>query len=143
MDPWRQKENSRAGTGRSDCKFFLSFVTISSEHRSKENIPLQYPEGHLEAQAAKEQEKDKNGSKRKTISEMLQQSGQEQKAKKAKTAGYQLETELVELIQNDRLNVKAWDECKESLGDTKQVIIWPVLASYLGLETVLNSYKQL
>ena len=84
---------------------------------------MQYPEGHLEAQAAKEQEKDKNGSKRKTISEMLQQSGQEQKAKKAKTAGYQLETELVELIQNDRLNVKAWDECKESLGDTKQVII--------------------
>jgi len=53
---------------------------------------------------------------------MLLQSGQEQKAKKAKKAGYQLEAELVELIQNDRLNVKAWDECKESLGDTKQVI---------------------
>lgn len=53
---------------------------------------------------------------------MLQQSGKEQTAKKAKKAGYQLEAELVELIQNDRLNVKAWDECKESLGDTKQVI---------------------
>jgi len=90
-----------------------------------------YPEGHLEAQAAKEQEKDKNGSKRKTISEMLQQSGQEQKAKKAKTAGYQLETELVELIQNDRLNVKAWDECKESLGDTKQKFVSKVEESFL------------
>merc|ERR1712071_413770 len=60
------------------------------------------------------EEKEKNGSKRKTIGEMLQQSGKEQLAKKAKKTGYQLETELIELIENDRLNAKLWDECQES-----------------------------
>ena len=97
-----------------------SFIAIRFKKKRALRI-LQYPEGHLEAQAAKEEEKEKNGSKRKTIGEMLQQSGKEQLAKKAKKAGYQLETELIELIENDRLNAKLWDECKESLGDTKQV----------------------
>ena len=70
---------------------------------------------------AKAQEQEKSGSKRKTISEMLQSGDDSQTSKKAKKVGYQLESQLVELIGKDQPNAKLWDECKESLGDTKQV----------------------
>ena len=76
----------------------------------------------MEAQEAREKEKEKNGGKRKSVVEMLQQDNETtQSAKKAKKAGYQLEPEIAELIEKDILNRKLWDECKETLGDTKQV----------------------
>lgn len=86
------------------------------------SISHQYPEGHLEAMEAKEQEKNAaGGSKRKSVIEMLQKADKSPTAKKAKTAGYQLEPDIAQLIENDQLNAKLWEECKESLGDTKQV----------------------
>ncbi len=86
------------------------------------NFNSQYPEGHLEAQEAREREKEKSGGKRKSVVELLQQDKPNQIAKKAKKAGYQLEPEIAELIEKDTLNRKLWDECKETLGDTKQVL---------------------
>lgn len=71
---------------------------------------------------AKEQEKEKNGGKRKSVVELLQQNKESSTAKKAKKVGYQLEPEIAELIEKDILNRKLWDECKESLDDTKHVI---------------------
>lgn len=75
---------------------------------------------------AKEQEKEKNGTagnKRKSIADLLQKQGDKSpSAKKAKTAGYQLEPEIADLIEKDVLNAKLWAECKECLGDTKQVL---------------------
>ena len=73
---------------------------------------------------AKELEKEKNGgTKRKSIVDLLQKTTADKSpaAKKAKTAGYQLEPEIAELIEKDQLNAKLWEECKECLGDTKQV----------------------
>lgn len=84
---------------------------------------FQYPEGHLEALEAKEKEKEtKNGGKRKSVVEVQGQNDENQTAKKAKTAGYKLETEIAKLIEKDHLNRKLWEECKESLNDTKQVL---------------------
>lgn len=80
-----------------------------------------YPEGHLEAQEAKEQEK---SGKRKTIEEMLQQQGPSETKKAKKAAGYQLEPATSKLIDQDKLNVKLWQQCNEALGDTKQVAIF-------------------
>lgn len=82
---------------------------------------FQYPEGHLEAMEAKEQEKKTAGSKRKSVVEMMQKDPESQAAKKAKKAGYQLESDIAKLIGGDTVNKKLWDECKNSLGDTKQV----------------------
>lgn len=84
-------------------------------------VCFKYPEGHLEALEAKEQEKEKNGGKRKSVVELLQNKENANTAKKAKKSGYQLEPEIAELIEKDVLNRKLWDECKESLDDTKQV----------------------
>ena len=75
----------------------------------------------MEALEAKEQEKEKNGGKRKSVVELLQNKESANTAKKAKKSGYQLEPEIAELIEKDVLNKKLWDECKESLDDTKQV----------------------
>ena len=75
----------------------------------------------MEALKAKEQEKEKNGGKRKSVVELLQNKENANTAKKAKKSGYQLEPEIAELIEKDVLNRKLWDECKESLDDTKQV----------------------
>ena len=56
------------------------------------------------------------------MTELLQEAGPSQSAsKKAKKEGYQLESEIAVLIDEDRLNSKLWDECKEALGETKQV----------------------
>ena len=79
----------------------------------------------MEAQEAKAQELEKNGggSKRKTITEMLQAGADNKSAKKAKKAGYHLEKEVDELIKADHLNVKLWEDCREALGDTKQVCL--------------------
>jgi hypothetical protein len=96
---------------------------------------LKYPEGHLEALEAKEQEKEKNGGKRKSVVELLQNK-ENSTAKKAKKSGYQLEPEIAELIEKDVLNRKLWDECKESLDDTKQVIY--LIKSYVVLATLFN-----
>lgn len=76
----------------------------------------------MEAQEAKEKEKEKNGGKRKSVVEMLQEKKDNPTAKKAKKVGYQLEPEIADLIEKDGLNRKLWDECKESLNDTKQVM---------------------
>ena len=98
----------------------------------------QYPEGHLEAQEAKEAEKKSaaaaaaaaggGSTKRKrSVTELLllQEAANGQKdhpsSKKAKIDGYQLEPEIAVLIDEDRLNVKLWAQCKEALGETKQV----------------------
>lgn len=70
---------------------------------------------------AKEQEKKTAGSKRKSVVEMMQKDPESQAAKKAKKAGYQLESDIAKLIGGDTVNKKLWDECKNSLGDTKQV----------------------
>ena len=75
----------------------------------------------MEALKAKEQEKEKNGGKRKSVVELLQNKENANTAKKAKKSGYQLEPEIAELNEKDVLNRKLWDECKESLDDTKQV----------------------
>ena len=75
---------------------------------------------------AKEQEKNASGAnnnKRKSVVDLLKKSGDKSPAaKRAKTSGYELEPELLELINKDQLNAKLWEECKESLGDTKQVL---------------------
>lgn len=90
-----------------------------------------YPEGHLEAMEAKEQEKEKNGGKRKSVVELLQQNKESSTAKKAKKVGYQLEPEIAELIEKDILNRKLWDECKESLDDTKHKFVSKVEERFL------------
>lgn len=77
----------------------------------------------MEAQEAKEKEKEKNGGKRKSVVEVLQEKKENPTTKKAKKTGYQLEPEIAELIEKDSLNRKLWDECKESLNDTKHVNI--------------------
>lgn len=65
-------------------------------------------------------EKKAAGGKRKSVVEMLKEDTPSQAAKKVKKAGYRLESEISKLIEGDTPNKKLWEECKNSLGDTKQ-----------------------
>ena len=74
-------------------------------------------------------EKNAGSAKRKSISDLLKTVPSPPSAKKVKKTGYQLENDLARLIEADSVNAKLWEECKEALGDTKQVQTMPVLRS--------------
>ena len=74
---------------------------------------------------AKEAEKKTTvgGKMKRSVLELLQEPGQKdhQGSKKAKIEGFHLEPEMDVLINNDRRNVKLWTQCKEVLGEMKNV----------------------
>ncbi|KAJ8356834.1 hypothetical protein SKAU_G00196280 [Synaphobranchus kaupii] len=100
------------------------------ERAKKLGLTMQYPEGYLEAVAAKEKEKEnkmeeeeeeevtdtpsKGKRKRKSQYEG-KKSPARNSPKKLKVEMYKLTTEQKALIKEDELNKKLWDEAKESL----------------------------
>ncbi|KAK7110903.1 E3 ubiquitin-protein ligase UHRF1-like [Littorina saxatilis] len=96
-------------------------------------LAMQYPEGYLESQAEKEKEKaaaveqpksdaeedptpKKRGRKRKAESTPSEKGGE----KKAKTAAWQIEKEIMKLIKEDNVNKKLWDMVLPHVSEGKQ-----------------------
>uniref|UniRef100_A0A8B9LLJ1 E3 ubiquitin-protein ligase UHRF n=1 Tax=Astyanax mexicanus TaxID=7994 RepID=A0A8B9LLJ1_ASTMX len=97
------------------------------ERIKKLGLTMQYPEGYLEAVAAKEKEKEKEKEnksedeaetptkgKRKRKS-LEKHSPSKNTPKKIKVEAYKLTKEQKALIKEDELNKKLWDEAKQSL----------------------------
>uniref|UniRef100_A0A672RW85 RING-type E3 ubiquitin transferase n=1 Tax=Sinocyclocheilus grahami TaxID=75366 RepID=A0A672RW85_SINGR len=81
------------------------------ERIKKLGLTMQYPEGYLEAVAAKEKEKEnKNDEDVKTSCSPAKST-----PKKMKVEAYKLSKEQKVLIKDDELNKKLWDEAMESL----------------------------
>lgn len=100
------------------------------ERVKKLGLTMQYPEGYLEAVAAKEKEKENKNEeeveetptkgKRKRKSEMVEdqeekESPAKKTPKKMKVEAYKLTKEQKALIKEDELNKKLWDEAMASL----------------------------
>ncbi|XP_066503598.1 E3 ubiquitin-protein ligase UHRF1 isoform X2 [Hoplias malabaricus] len=99
------------------------------ERIKKLGLTMQYPEGYLEAVAAKEKEKEnkneeeiavtptkgKRKRKSQTVEEEEKLSPSKNTPKKIKVEAYKLTKEQKTLIKEDDLNKKLWDEAMESL----------------------------
>lgn len=100
------------------------------ERIKKLGLTMQYPEGYLEAQAAKEKEKENkkedeeedevetpSKGKRKRKSQIDKETSSPVKStpKKMKVEAYKLTNEQKGLIKKDELNKKVWDEAMTSL----------------------------
>ncbi|KAJ8278338.1 hypothetical protein GJAV_G00086540 [Gymnothorax javanicus] len=98
------------------------------ERIKKLGLTMQYPEGYLEAVAAKEREKEnkgeeegagdspaKSGRKRRTMTDSEKSSPASTPVKKMKVEPYKLSREQKALIKQDELNKKLWDEALGSL----------------------------
>ncbi|XP_016085897.1 E3 ubiquitin-protein ligase UHRF1 [Sinocyclocheilus grahami] len=97
------------------------------ERIKKLGLTMQYPEGYLEAVAAKEKEKENKNDedvdetptkgKRKRKSQTVDEKSSPAKStpKKMKVEAYKLSKEQKVLIKDDELNKKLWDEAMESL----------------------------
>jgi len=84
-------------------------------------LEMQYPDGYLETQAAKEKEKEEKEAKeeeetpgkkkgRKRKADAVSEETTEKTPKKAKTTNYKLEENIKKLIKEDDVNRKLWDE---------------------------------
>lgn len=81
------------------------------------------PEGY-EPDGEKDKEKDKKT--RKAIDALPEDDGvfdEERPKKKPKREAYKLEDKLVELIEQDVLNTKVWEECRAVLSDGKTAFL--------------------
>ncbi|XP_017576228.1 E3 ubiquitin-protein ligase UHRF1 isoform X1 [Pygocentrus nattereri] len=99
------------------------------ERIKKLGLTMQYPEGYLEAVAAKEKEKEnkneeemtetptkgKRKRKSQTVEEEEKRSPSKNTPKKIKVEAYKLTKEQKALIKEDELNKKLWDEAMASL----------------------------
>ncbi|XP_073700663.1 E3 ubiquitin-protein ligase UHRF1-like [Garra rufa] len=97
------------------------------ERIKKLGLTMQYPEGYLEAVAAKEKEKENKNDeevdetptkgKRKRKSQTVEEKSSPAKStpKKMKVEAYKLNKEQKALIKDDELNKKLWDEAMDSL----------------------------
>lgn len=88
-----------------------------------------YPDGYLEAMA----KNNKTNKKRNLVAveeNSTTSKKEEQPKKKQKREGYQLENELVKYIDEDRANVKLWDECRKALSDGKTAFLQQVSERY-------------
>lgn len=80
-----------------------------------------YPDGYLEAMA-----KNKSGKKRNALVEEMNSTASKKKQppkKKQKREAYELESDVVKFIDEDRGNAKVWDECRTVLPDGKTAFL--------------------
>uniref|UniRef100_A0A8C1SMP0 RING-type E3 ubiquitin transferase n=1 Tax=Cyprinus carpio TaxID=7962 RepID=A0A8C1SMP0_CYPCA len=108
------------------------------ERIKKLGLSMQYPEGYLEAVAAKEKEKENKNEedvdetptkgKRKRKSQTVDEKSSPAKStpKKMKVEAYKLSKEQKALIKDDELNKKLWDEAMASLN------LGPVLCTFMN-----------
>ncbi|KAF3422991.1 hypothetical protein E2986_05770 [Frieseomelitta varia] len=93
-----------------------------------------YPDGYLEAKAkneANENEINEISKKRKLhMKESVTSNEEKQQKKRQKFEGYKLESEIAEYIEQDRANVKLWDECRKALQDGKPAFLQYVLERF-------------
>uniref|UniRef100_A0A4W4ELA1 E3 ubiquitin-protein ligase UHRF n=1 Tax=Electrophorus electricus TaxID=8005 RepID=A0A4W4ELA1_ELEEL len=89
------------------------------ERIKKLGLTMQYPEGYLEAVAAKEKEKENKNEEEVTDTptkgKRKRKSQTGDTPKKVKMEAYKLNKEQKALIKEDELNKKLWDEAMESL----------------------------
>ncbi|TRZ03334.1 hypothetical protein DNTS_027491 [Danionella cerebrum] len=95
------------------------------ERIKKLGLTMQYPEGYLEAVAAKEKEKENKledeeetptkGKRKRKSQSAEEKSPSKATPKKLKVEAYKLSKEQKALIKEDELNKKLWDEAMESL----------------------------
>uniref|UniRef100_A0A672RX16 RING-type E3 ubiquitin transferase n=1 Tax=Sinocyclocheilus grahami TaxID=75366 RepID=A0A672RX16_SINGR len=119
------------------------------ERIKKLGLTMQYPEGYLEAVAAKEKEKENKNDedvdetptkgKRKRKSQTVDEKSSPAKStpKKMKVEAYKLSKEQKVLIKDDELNKKLWDEAMESLN------LGPVLCTFMNkTQTIFFSLQE-
>uniref|UniRef100_A0A8C7G0V2 E3 ubiquitin-protein ligase UHRF n=1 Tax=Oncorhynchus kisutch TaxID=8019 RepID=A0A8C7G0V2_ONCKI len=93
------------------------------ERIKKLGLIMQYPEGYLEAQAAKEKEKENKEKENEEVTETPTKGKRKRKSqsnakgtpKKMKLEAYKLTKEQKDWIKDDEPNRKVWDEAMESL----------------------------
>ncbi|KAK1129927.1 hypothetical protein K0M31_019624 [Melipona bicolor] len=83
-------------------------------------LKLIYPDGYLEANAKNEVNKI---SKKRNLHMEESATTNEEKKKRRKFEGYKLESEIVKYIEQDRTNVKLWDECRKALQNGKPAFL--------------------
>ena len=102
-----------------------------------------YPDGYLEAKEkneVNENEINKISKKRKLrMKESATSNEEKQQKKKRKFGGYKLESEVAEHIEQDRTNVKLWDECRKALQDGKPAFLQYVSERYVMIYQI-NGY---
>lgn len=75
-------------------------------------LEMLYPDGYLEATK-------NSGSKKRSRRGALKESNTPPAKKRQKREGYRLEKELDDIITQDEINAKLWDECRVALADGK------------------------
>ncbi|GIX71909.1 e3 ubiquitin-protein ligase UHRF1 [Caerostris extrusa] len=89
--------------------------TKAGQKRIKElGLTMQYPDGYLESLEEKQKAASENASEKKRKNDDSSES------KKRKKIAHTLSSEIVHLIQLDKVNKKFWDECLEVVSDGQQ-----------------------
>ncbi|KYM96770.1 E3 ubiquitin-protein ligase UHRF1 [Cyphomyrmex costatus] len=82
-------------------------------------LKILYPDGYL----SPESNVNENSSKKRSVSDSNEENNMPIKKSKKSKLVFDLEDELKELIENDKINAKLWDECKATLINGKPAFL--------------------
>lgn len=89
-------------------------------------LKLLYPDGYLEAM----KKTDSNSKKRPALADpedITTSKGKRSQFKKFKQETYKMEDKLINLIKEDKLNTKLWDECSAAISEGKSMFLKRVM----------------